>query len=73
MGLRLYGDTREGFRRLFGVGRCGFSEHCFIGLSESFIFVVSYFRTIVFIFLFGNQSFLFKTAVILVWTFNKDL
>jgi hypothetical protein len=65
--------TIEDFRRLIALARYGFSEHCFIGLSESFIFVVGYFRTRVFISLFGNQSFLFITVLILVSTFNKDL
>ena len=67
------GDTIEDFQRSFGLVQYGFSEHCFIGLSESFIFVVGYFRTRVFISLFGNQSFLFITVLILVSTFNKDL
>ena len=67
------GRTIEDFLRLIALIRYGFSEHCFIGLAGSFIFVVSYFRTIVFIFLFGNQSFLFITVLILVSTSNKDL
>lgn len=61
------------FQICFALARSGFSKHCFVDLSESFIFEVSYFRTIVLIFLFGNQSFHFIIVEILVLTFDKDL